>query len=50
LTAWVFPLPGFGDGGDELRPAAAFDYMLGGLAVGVQFPVAGRVLIGGIEN
>jgi hypothetical protein len=24
--------------------------MLGGLAVGVQFPVAGRVLIGGIEN
>jgi hypothetical protein len=50
LSARIFPLPGLGNGSDELRSAAAFDNMLGGLAVGIQFPMAFRVPIGRIED
>jgi hypothetical protein len=50
LAALILPLPRFGNGGDKLRPAAAFDDMPGGLTAGVQFPITCRLSIRGIEN
>ena len=39
-----------GDGGDELGAAAGFDDALRGLTGGIQFPIALRVSVGGVED
>ena len=50
LLAAALLFLGLGDGGDEFRPAPGGDDALGGLAAGVEFPVAAGTGVGRIED
>ena len=50
LLATALLFLGLGDRGDEFRPAPGVDDALGGLAAGVEFPVAVGIGVGGIED
>ena len=44
------PLPGLGDGRDEFRPPPLLDDAAGRLSFRVQLPMAGRVLVGRVDD